>query len=293
MRANSLSTWFDRNIRYLLLVPLGALLLLLLAYPFLFDVYLSFQESQAGRTLGFAGLSNYVRLLSDARFWQSLAFSLRFALTVTALEVFLGLGIALFVDRYLVKNQWVVALFLMPMLVPPVLMGIMFQLMLNRFVGVLPYYLSALGVNFSFLGRQGVMATLVAADVIQWTPFAFLILFSGLQMIPPALREAAAVDGARGGQVLRLIVLPILLPTIGITAFLRFIEAFRTFDLIYALTGGGPGNLTTTVSIYIYKTAFEQWDFSGAVVGSLVLLVLAIVPLLISMKVVFRGEGGA
>ena len=176
------------------------------------------------------------------------------------------------------------------MLVPPVLTGIMFKLMLNSFVGIVPQYLQLFGVNLNFLSVKGVIPTLIFADFIQWTPFTFLIIYSALQTIPISLYEAAKIDGANSPQIFNNIVLPLLLPSIGISSFLRFIEAFRTFDVIYALTGGGPGNKTTTISIYIYKAAFERGNFSQAVVSSIFLLIFALIPLYISMKFILRGS---
>lgn len=251
---------------------------------------MSFFDVKWGKIQEFCGIKNYLNVLIDQGFWESMLFSLKFSITVTLLEIFFGLLLAVYFDKFLSRNQWIIAFFLLPMLVPPVLTGIMFKLMLNSFVGIVPQYLQLFGVNLNFLSVKGVIPTLIFADFIQWTPFTFLIIYSALQTIPISLYEAAKIDGANSPQIFNNIVLPLLLPSIGISSFLRFIEAFRTFDVIYALTGGGPGNKTTTISIYIYKAAFERGNFSQAVVSSIFLLIFALIPLYISMKFILRGS---
>jgi len=276
--------------KYILLIPLLLLIAIMIVYPLIRNIYMSFFDVKWGKIQEFCGIKNYLNVLIDQGFWESMLFSLKFSITVTLLEIFFGLLLAVYFDKFLSRNQWIIAFFLLPMLVPPVLTGIMFKLMLNSFVGIVPQYLQLFGVNLNFLSVKGVIPTLIFADFIQWTPFTFLIIYSALQTIPISLYEAAKIDGANSPQIFNNIVLPLLLPSIGISSFLRFIEVFRTFDVIYALTGGGPGNKTTTISIYIYKAAFERGNFSQAVVSSIFLLIFALIPLYISMKFILRGS---
>jgi multiple sugar transport system permease protein len=134
-----------------------------------------------------------------------------------------------------------------------------------------------------------VVGTLIVIEVFQWTPFAFLIFFTALSTIPSELIEAAQIDGASSWQVFWAITFPLLIPAIAITGFIRFVDSFRVFDHIYVLTGGGPGTLTTSISIYIYRKFFQQAELGMAIAASMLLLILSLIPLLISMRFILRG----
>ena len=207
----------------------------------------------------------------DPAFWAALGFSLRFAVAATLTEVLLGLVLALALEPLLARHRWLMAFLLLPMMVSPALLGVMWRLLLNEFVGIVPAYLDQLGLSANLLGPEWVVTTLVLIEVLQWTPFAFLILFTGLQAIPAELLEAARIDGAGAWQRLRRVVLPLLLPAIGIAAGVRFIDGFRVFDHIYVLTGGGPGTLTTSASIHVYKSFFQTDELGRAVAEAMLL----------------------
>src|SRR5205823_12890454 len=136
---------------------------------------------------------------------------------------------------------------MLPMMLAPALVGLMYRLVLHEFVGVVPYYFYLFtGDSPAFLDAHNAFRTLVVVEVLQWTPFALLILYSAYQAIPLAVPEAAALDGAGPFTALRFVDLPLMLPTILITLFFRFIDSFRVFDNIYVLTGSGAGGSTTT-----------------------------------------------
>lgn len=228
-------------------------------------------------------------MLRDEGFWEALGFSLRFALVCTVFQVFLGFALALLFEPLLAKRKPLLALMLLPMMISPALMGIMYRLLLDDFVGIVPQYLALAGLRSNLLTPPFLIPTLITIEVLQWTPFAFLIFYTGLQGVPGELVEAAKIDGAAPTQVLRFVLVPLLVPAIAIAGFVRFIDSFRVFDHIYVLTGGGPGNLTTSISIYIYKTFFQQAQLGQAVAASMLLLILSLVPLWISMRYVVRG----
>lgn len=279
-----------RRTAALFLAPLGLFLLLMLGYPFVADLVYSL-SSVTFRTIRaptLSGFGNYVSVLHDSAFWQALTFSLRFAIFATLTELLLGLVLAMVLEPLLDRRKGLLAILLLPLMIAPVLMGIMFRLILNEFVGVIPQYLALIGIHISFLVPPYITPTLITIEVVQWTPFAFLILFTALQSIPSELYEAARVDGASRTQVSRFITLPYLVPALSITAFIRFVDSFRVFDHIYVLTGGGPGNLTTSIAIYIYKAFFQQQLPGAAIAASMLLLVLSLGPLLLSMRYVLR-----
>jgi multiple sugar transport system permease protein len=170
------------------------------------------------------------------------------------------------------------SLLLVPMMLPAVVVGVVWRLMLNSNFGALNGTLKGIGVNTDALTWTGspklAMASVIVADVWQWTPFMFLILLAGLQAIPQEPYEAALIDGASGWQTFRHVTLPLLKPAILIALLLRTMDLLRVFDQIFILTEGGPGFATETVSLYIYRTAFRFSNFGYAAAMSFVLLMI-------------------
>jgi multiple sugar transport system permease protein len=284
--------WANPWTPYILIAPLVLFVVAMLGYPFVANIIYSLSDVsfQTLRNPRLEGFGNYLETLRDGAFWSALWFSLRFAVVVTVFEVLLGLGLALLLEPLLSKRRFLLAFLLLPMMISPALMGVMYRLILNDFVGIIPQYLKLLGIKISLLAPDWIVFTLMLIEVLQWTPFAFLILFTSLQALPGELTEAAKIDGARSLQILRFITLPMMLPAIAISSFIRFIDSFRVFDHIYVLTGGGPGTLTTSISIYIYKNFFQQERLGEAVAASILLLVMSLVPLWISMRYTLRSS---
>ena len=279
-----------------LLAPLVLFLVATLGFPLLANLYYSVTNLtfENLRHPGVTGFGNYLSVLRDSNFWGALGFSLRFAVAAAAFQVVLGLGLALLFQPLLDRHKPLLALLLLPMMISPALMAVMYRLILNDFVGVVPRYLAMLGLPpVDLFGQQWVMTTLVGIEVLQWTPFAFLVLYTALLSVPQELTDAARVDGARGDQILARVVLPLLVPALAITAFIRFIDAFRVFDHIYILTGGGPGTSTTSISIYIYKRFFQENALGDAIATSILLLLLTLAPLVVLMRYTLRGTGRA
>jgi multiple sugar transport system permease protein len=272
-----------------LLVPLCLFMAALLGFPTLINLWYSFSDVSFQNMVGsFVGLDNYAAALSNPKMWQALGFSLKFAVICTLLEVGAALVLVFILHPLLVKRPWMTALLMLPMMVSPALMGVMYRLILNEFTGPVPVYLEMMGFGVNFLGRANIYKTVVAIEVLQWTPFAFLILLTARQTISYELEEAAAVDGATGFRATRHIMLPLMVPALVIVLFVRFIDSFRVFDHIYVLTGGGPGNLTTSISIYIYKLFFVQNTLGEAVAVSILLLMMSLALIAAAMRLVVR-----
>lgn len=273
-----------RRARWALGSPLFAYLAALVAFPLGYTVWISFHSLVVQQaTSRYVGVLNYRLVLTDPAFWGAMWFTLRFTLVVTALELVLGTLLALLFDRVFPGKRALFSVMLVPIMTAPALMGVAFELMLNGDIGVVPYFLAKLGLNVSLFSPQAVEPMLMGIDILQWTPFVFLVVYSGLQTVPSELYEAAEVDGASYWRSVRSVVFPLLKPIILIGVFIRAINAFRTFDVIYILTGGGPGTLTTTASIYVYKQAFSSGEFGEAASASLVIavLLLPLLPLLV------------
>lgn len=237
------------------------------------------------RTPQIVGLHNFAVVLRDGEFWGAMLFSLRFAVLVTAAELALALALAIFLAPLLARFPWLMAPLLLPMMVAPALVGLMYRLVLHEFVGAVPsYFVLLTGDSPSFLGPHTAFWTLVTIETLQWTPFALLILYTAYQSIPPEIREAAAIDGTNVAQLLRYVELPLMRPTILAVAFIRFIDSFRVFDNVYTLTGAGAGGDTTTISIYIYEAFFRRNDIGVAVAASMILLAVAFVMLTLVLR---------
>jgi multiple sugar transport system permease protein len=271
-----------RRDAYVMITPITAFLVVMLAVPFLVDLVYSVSHVtfETIRAPSFIGFGNFLTVINDGGFWSAMLFSLRFAVLVTLFEVAIGLVLAIFLAPLLAALPWLIAILMLPMMVAPALVGLMYRLILHEFVGVIPYYFYLFTNDSpSFLGPQNAFYTLVAIETLQWTPFALLILYSSYQSIPAEMREAAAIDGAGAFLTLRYVELPWMLPTILLVVFIRFIDSFRVFDNVYVLTGAGAGGNTTTMSIYIYEAFFRRDDIGVAVAASIMLLVLSFIVL--------------
>ena len=165
-----------------------------------------------------------------------------------------------------------VAVLIAPMIVAPAMMGLMYRLVLHEFAGPLPHYLYLwFGSSPAFLNAENVFVTVFTIEVLQWTPFAFLLFLTAYTAIPAEMREAASVDGTRPWRMFWRIEMPLMWPTLGIALFIRFIDGFRVFDNIFVLVGSGPGGSTMSMSIYIYEAFFRSGDIGRALAASILL----------------------
>jgi multiple sugar transport system permease protein len=261
---------------------LSAPLLILLAGLLVWPMYLGFQTSMTHDILSDfetypVGLENYRNLLMEPNFWSAIRFTLIFAFTASIVELILGFALALMFDRVFPGKKILFSLMLIPIMIAPSLMAVMFRLILNENIGVIPGFLKIIGSSYSIFDQNNIFLSLIVLDVIQFTAFTFLLTYSALQNMPSEIYEAAAIDGANKRQTLFRITMPILKPALAIVFLLRILDSIRTFDSIYILTGGGPGTSTQTVGIYIYKTAFIFGDF-GLAASAAIVLVLILAP---------------
>jgi len=281
----------ERWVGFGLIAPMTLFLLLLLGFPLVLD--LVYSVSKVGfetlRSPTIVGFGNYAKAVADPEFWSAAWFSFRFAIIVGTVQVLLGLFLAIFLAPLLDARPWLMAILMLPMMVAPALVGLMYRLILHEFVGVVPYYLYLwAGDSPSFLGARTAFRTLVTIEILQWTPFALLILYTAYAAIPSSVREAAAIDGLGAFGSLRYIDLPLMMPTIGVTFFIRFIDSFRVFDNVYTLVGPGAGGSTTSMSIYIYRAFFKVGDIGLAVAASMLLLAGSFAVLVVVNRVTTR-----
>ncbi len=270
--------------KLILLLPLCVFIAIFLAFPFFVNILYSLSDVrfETLRTFRIIGFENYVNVWQDRDFWRACLFSLRFALVTATAECLLGLFLAIFLAPLFKKRSWLLAILMMPMMVAPALVGLMYRLVLHEFVGPVPHYLWAwFGNSPAFLDGANAFRTLSVIEVLQWTPFAMLLFYVAYVAIPETVREAAHIDGAGNWNMFRFITLPLILPALLVGFFIRFIDGFRVFDNVFVLTRGGAGGSTTSLSIYIYQSFFQRGEIAKAVAASMLFLLAAFVFLLI------------
>ncbi len=267
--------------KLLLLSPILIFFFGLMIFPTIYGWYLSLNRVflHTFEFPVFIGLTNFMSVIRDPRFHSALAFTARFAIITTIAQLAIGMGLAVLFNRDIPGKRIFTSLLLLPMMVSPALIGVMYRLLLNEFIGPLSYY-----TGLNLLGMRYVVGTIMVIDILQWSPFAFLILYAALQTIPKSYYEAASIEGASRWQSFLYVTLPSIRAFIIMVLVLRGIDAFKTFDMINVLTAGGPGTATTTVSIYIYKMAFQTGNIGRATAASLLLLIIFSVPLAFALK---------
>lgn len=244
----------------LLTAPAVAYLLVFSVFPLLYSLGISFFDwSQTSSTFTFIGLDNYTSLFRDPVFWSALVNTAVLVAASILIQVVLGTALALFFNLHL-RGSWIVrGVLILPMLLTPVVVGLMWRALLNPDWGIVNWLLSLGGLPQPlWTGDPKIaLATLVLVDSWQWTPFVMVIVFARLQALPQDVFEASAVDGANRRATLAHITLPLLAPAIAFAAIFRAIDAFRAFDVVFGLTYGGPGRLTTTLSFYAWENGFS------------------------------------
>ncbi len=257
-------------------LPTVAVLLALSIYPLIYSIKVSLTNSS-----GAFGFDNFARLAGDRVFGVAAIQTVILTVVALAIEFVLGLTLAVLVDSLTRAKSFFRAGLLIPMLLPPVVAAVAWRLIFNPQFGALNGTLRELGIDVSHLLWTGssrtALASVVAVDVWEWTPFLFLLLSAGLQAIPREPLEAAHIDGASAWQTFRDITLPLLRPVIVLALLLRAMDLVRIFDQIFILTQGGPGTATETVSLYIYRTAFRFSNFGYAAAMSFVLLAATVI----------------
>jgi multiple sugar transport system permease protein len=270
------------SLRWLMLFPAVSVLAIFTLVPLVRTIYMSLYTYRIGRPGVWAGLDNYERLLADSAFLSTVRTTLIFTVGAVTLQVLLGLAMALLLVGPVSRWRTVVrTLFLLPMVLSPVVVGIVWRALLNPQYG---WINQLFGFQSGWLSDPDVaLMTLVLVDTWQWAPFVFVILLSGLLGLPHEVLEAARIDGANRLQSLLYVTLPMLMPLIGVVALLRGIEASKMFDLVFNLTGGGPGTSTETIGFYTYRVAFKSFDqgYAAAVTVVLVVLVGALIGTLV------------
>lgn len=284
-------SFFYRRISFLLLLPLIIWLVCFAILPLAYGFWLSFHDARIINLDNptWIGLGNYLSLLKAVSFRTSLQWSLTFAALSVSVEMIFGMAIAQLFTKEFIGKGIAITLFLLPMIVSPALMGTMFRLLFNEFVGPIAFLLSGITGTTALLGVVWVNWTIIGADTINRTPAVFLNVYSALQGVSQDLVEAAKVDGANLWSRLVNVTFPLIMPIVGITFLERLLASFLIFELVYAMTAGGPGTMTQGVSIFIYRRAFERSDFGMANAASFTIALMLLGPSIYLVKRMMRS----
>lgn len=284
----------ERLVKYYLILPCVIYILMIVAFPLIYSLGLSFFEWNPiipGFSPEFIAFRNFIEVFQDMRFWKVILNTFIFVGGGIVLQFTIGLGLAILMNQE-IKGQTVFRIiFLLPMMAAPVVVGYMFRMLFHVTNGPLNHLLGLMGFPTSLWYSSGrtAMVSMILIDTWQWTPFIFLIALAGLHSLPREPLEAAQIDGASTPQIFRYITLPLLSPVLIISIILRVVESIKIFDIIFITTRGGPGMATETATVYIRNIGFNQFRLGYASAMSYIFLLFAI-GVFIFLTTFFRRE---
>jgi multiple sugar transport system permease protein len=269
-------------------VPAVAVVGSVIVFPWVFTVWMSLHEWTVGGARRFAGLSNYMRLISDERFLTSVGHTLVYTVLAVILPLIFGTLAALIFNSRVPFRGILRGVFVMPMMATPVAVALVWTMMFHPQLGVLNYLLSLIGIGPQawVFNPSTVIPSLVLVETWQWTPLVMLIVLGGLAAIPAEPYESAAIDGANVLQRFRYITLPMIAPFLMVAVIIRTIDALKSFDIIYAITQGGPGTASETINLYLYSVAFAYYDvgYGSAIAVVFFAIVIALSLLMLHLR---------
>lgn len=279
----------DRWFRYLMVWPAVLVILFVGLFPILYTLVVSFQRiDMFEQDTRFHGLVNYARLLSDERFWQSLGHTFLIMGIALPVELVLGLLLALLLLEHLPGKQIFVALMVMPVVISPIVAGSAWRLLFDNRFGpvnqIISWFTSEPVTVLWTVNPSFVYPAILMAEIWQWTPFMFLLLLAGLSAVDRSLIEAAQLDGAGWFALVTKVLLPAIKPVLLIALLIRALDLFRLFDVVWALTRGGPGTMTETVSIYTYIQGFQQFETSYTAAMAITIIVVLSVLVMLALR---------
>ncbi|MFK7901749.1 MAG: carbohydrate ABC transporter permease [Nitratireductor sp.] len=275
----NLASKLNRGTPYVFLAPAVLLMAVALLYPIGYMIYASFLDWNPSQRIGeadFVGLRNYINLWNDEAFRESTWVTIKFACVVVTLEMLMGVGLALLLDRNIKGMAALRTIFILPMMIAPIVVGLMWRYMYHPTVGIFNRTLKDWGFeSIPWLSDSTwAFIAIVIADVWQWTPFIFILALAALQSLPKSTLEAASLDGASEWQKIFHIKIPLMMPVLIVTLLLRLIDSFKVLEVVFVLTNGGPGLSTEILSLRIYRTAQEFQELGVAAAMSNYLLIL-------------------
>ena len=283
------SHFVHRRFKYLLIWPAVLVLLLIGVFPLINVLVVSFQDvSLIVEDTSFHGLLNYGRIFDDVRLWEAIWHTVAFTAVALPLELALGMAMALLFVEHMRGRAIFVALLIIPTVISPIVAGTMWRLMFDVQFGPINQILGWLAghpVTITWtVDSTFVWPAILLTEIWQWTPFMFLLLLAALSNVDKSQLEAAQIDGASNLRIFHKIVLPSIWPVMAIALLIRALDLFRLFDIVWALTKGGPGTLTETASTYAYVLGFQQFETSYTSAIAFVIVVLLSIVVVLALK---------
>jgi len=274
----------ESNFKYQLIAPSILILLIIGIFPLVYTLVVSFQGiTMIDNDMSFHGLKNYASIVDDTRFWEALMHTVLFTVIALPLELILGLLMAqLFIEK-IPGRQIFIALLVLPVVVAPIVSGATWSLMFDNRFGpinqIINWFTDSELTLLWTINPTLVYPAIFAAEIWQWTPFMFLLLLAALSAVDKSQLEAAAIDGASFWMTFTKITLPSIWPVMAVAILIRGLDLFRLFDIVWALTKGGPGTMTETISIFTYVKGFQQFEtsYTGAVALLIIILLSFVV----------------
>lgn len=273
----------DRQLKWYLVLPVFLLLLGVCIYPLVTSLRISFYQWNLAKPSvlrQFIGLANYATIFRDRLWLIALKNTLLFVVSAVGIELLLGLLFALLVSGEIKGKRTIRSTVLIPTMIAPVVVGLIWKMFLNPQYGAINYFLTFFGArpHTDFLGSKSLaLFSIILIDIWEWAPFVAMVLLAGILAIPQQQYEAAIVDGASAWHRFLFITLPFLRPSILVVLLIRLMDSFKVFDLVYVLTQGGPGSATEVMSTYIYRQGFKMFNMGYAAAMSYILLAVIIV----------------
>jgi multiple sugar transport system permease protein len=269
-------------------LPALIVVLSVIIFPWLFTIWMSFQEWKVGSPTTFVGFANYLRLPADPRFVEAVGHTLSYTALSVVLPLVLGTFAAVIFHIKFPGRGILRALFIMPMMATPVAIALVWTMIFHPQLGVLNYLLSLVGLppQLWVFHPGTVIPSLVLVETWQWTPLVMLIVLGGIAALPTEPYESAQIDGATTWQMFRYITLPLIMPFLFIAAMIRGIDAVKSFDIIFAITQGGPGTASETINLYLYSVAFVYYDLGYA--SAIALVFFALIVALTAVLLILR-----
>jgi multiple sugar transport system permease protein len=269
-------------------LPALIVVIAVIVFPWVFTIWMSMHEWKVGTPTAFVGLSNYLRLPNDPRFVEAVWHTLVYTVLSVILPLVLGTLAAVVFHQKFPLRGFLRGLFIMPMMATPVAIALVWTMMFHPQLGVLNYLLSLIGLppQLWVFDPGTVIPSLVLVETWQWTPLVMLIVLGGLAALPTEPYESALIDGASFWQMFRYITLPLITPFLFIAAMIRMIDAVKSFDIIFAITQGGPGSASETINLYLYSVAFVYYDvgYASAIVVVFFALIVALAGALLRLR---------
>jgi multiple sugar transport system permease protein len=258
------------------IIPAVIWILTFSIFPLLYALYTSLHSFRFGRINEFVGLYNFVRLFTDTNLHSGLRVTLIFVTISVSIQMFVGFGLALLLNREITGRNLLRAIMILPLFATPVAIGYLGITIFYEENGPVNSILRAFGIgNIPWLSNPfWALIAVILVDIWQWTPFVFLVSLAALQTLPDDLYEAAKVDGASGWSMFRYITLPLMTPILTLILLLRLVESFKVFDIPISLTLGGPGRATEVYSLFTYRTAMRFFDHGYAAAQGFLLLII-------------------